>query len=391
MTSMTLTEDWIRKKLGLNHPRLGDVRTLRLPGSYKQKIRYLGKALNNFERLKSLDLSHNSLCSIEGLKHLKRLQSLNLYYNCIPSLEEVKVLFELPLLRELDLRLNPVANEPQYRPIVVQAIGSLRMLDACVVTHTERRAAKMQLSHDPPPRRKRASIKKKSCDRALAFVERLSRRLSALTEEDDIVSPASQSGEHPQSLLIDSQAPVHHRLEQFDRSNPILHPPRLTTSCFNKGGYREPLDNLLDFMDKHWVGEKSLQIDSNFLIQIVQIFSMMENHISKRDAEVKALRIEVDALCFCAAAQEREHKSEVSRLTSQLGELNKQLWFVMDDNAALQKELVKVEHEYLQYLTEHPPVFHMTDSVRDLEDLKEEVKELRKKVNSSGLTGKERD
>ncbi|XP_054637574.1 centrosomal protein of 72 kDa [Dunckerocampus dactyliophorus] len=386
MSLTTLTEEWIRKKLGLSHPRLGDVRTLRLPGTYRQKIRHLGKALSNFEGLKSLDLSHNALFSIEGLKHLKRLQSLNLYYNCIPSLEEVKVLFELPVLRELDLRLNPVASEPRYRPIVVQAITSLRMLDACVVTHTERRAARMQLSHHPHPRRKRSSVNQKSRDKALAFVERLSQRLSALTEEDDIVlqSPSPQPGEDPRSLLIDSQAPVPH--------HPILHPPRLTSSIFNKtddGSYREPLDNLLDFMDKHWVGERSLQIDSNFLIQIVQIFSMMENHICKRDTEVKALRNEVDALCFCAAAQEREHKSEVCKLTSQLGELNKKLWFVMDDNAALQKELVKVEHEYLKYLTEHPPVFHITDSLRELEDLKEEVEELRKKVNSSGLTGSE--
>lgn len=65
----------------------------------------------------------------QGLQHLKHLQILNLYYNCIPSLEEVKVLFELPVLRDLDLRLNPLGKtDPNYRPYVVHAMASLRKL-----------------------------------------------------------------------------------------------------------------------------------------------------------------------------------------------------------------------------------------------------------------------
>ncbi|XP_061771762.1 centrosomal protein of 72 kDa isoform X2 [Nerophis ophidion] len=299
----------------------GDVRSLRLPGSYKLKIRSLGKALSNFERLKTLDLSHNALFSIEGLKHLKNLQCLNLYYNCIPSLEEVKVLFELPVLRVLDLRLNPVANEHRYHPILVHAITSLRMLDACVVTHTERRAVRLLLSHDPYPRRKRAIVNQKSRDRTMAFVERLSKKLTKLTDEDDMVlssPPQLPSPEEVPSVLNDCESPVPHRLD----SNQIIHPPKVSSSSLNltedDGSYREPLEKLLDVMVKHWVGQKSLQIDSNFLIHIVQIFSMMEKHICKRDSQVKSLRNEVDALCFCTATQESEHKSDTCRLNSQL-------------------------------------------------------------------------
>lgn len=60
---------------------------------------------------------------------MKVLERLILYYNCIPSLDEVKVLFELPSLRELDLRLNPLAkSHPQYRPYVVHAMPNLRKL-----------------------------------------------------------------------------------------------------------------------------------------------------------------------------------------------------------------------------------------------------------------------
>ncbi|MEQ2245564.1 Centrosomal protein of 72 kDa [Ilyodon furcidens] len=61
----TLTEQWIRDRLQLKHPFLGDVRTLSLPGTHEEKIRHLGKALNNFVRLKSLDLSYNAIVSVE--------------------------------------------------------------------------------------------------------------------------------------------------------------------------------------------------------------------------------------------------------------------------------------------------------------------------------------
>lgn len=49
----------------------GDVRSLSLPGTYEEKIGHLGNALNNFVRLKSLDLSCNALVSVEvGFKKL---------------------------------------------------------------------------------------------------------------------------------------------------------------------------------------------------------------------------------------------------------------------------------------------------------------------------------
>ncbi|XP_061530895.1 centrosomal protein of 72 kDa isoform X5 [Phycodurus eques] len=310
LTLMALTEEWIMNKVGLNHQRLGDVRSLSLPGTYKQKIGYLGNGLANFERLKSLNLSHNSLVSLEGLQHLKHLQILNLYYNCIPSLEEVKVLFELSVLRELDLRLNPLGKiYPHYRPFVVHAIASLRKLDGCPVKDAERKAAK-----------KRCSQLRKRDDRQ-ALVERLSMKLSLLSDKDDVGSNHadvhrnhSYSNEelestHKQSAQ-DHQCPSPHH----SGSNPFLYTSWLTKAenkqqvrgcqycrhydfcscllsrsctcssyeCSFQDSYRKPLEELLDVMDKHWVGKRTLQLNTNFLTQIVQILSMMENHISRR-------------------------------------------------------------------------------------------------------------
>lgn len=59
-----------------------DVKSLSLPGTYHQKIRYLGTSLQGFARLKSLDLSRNAITSLSGLSHLTTLEALNLYPFC---------------------------------------------------------------------------------------------------------------------------------------------------------------------------------------------------------------------------------------------------------------------------------------------------------------------
>uniref|UniRef100_A0A3Q0SGX9 Centrosomal protein of 72 kDa n=1 Tax=Amphilophus citrinellus TaxID=61819 RepID=A0A3Q0SGX9_AMPCI len=317
----TLTEQWIRERLQLKHPRLGDVRTLSLPGTYEEKIRHLGNGLNNFVRLKSLDLSCNALVSVEGVQHLKMLERLILYYNCIPCLEEVKVLFELPSLKELDLRLNPLAkNYPQYRPYLVHAMPSLRILDGCSVRNTERKDALLQFSSDLLP-------------------QQLS---SSLNLDED-----RRYGKH--KILNVNEVFLCTRIYGISEFT-------------SQGSYRKPLEMLLNLVDKHWTGERSLHQNNNFLSQAVQILSMMESDISSREVEVKTLRRETDALRFQAAAREEEHKTEVHNLSAQLeearraGKLNEQLRIVLEENVALQKQLIKLERQYLKSMMKSSPI-----------------------------------
>ncbi|XP_030605517.1 centrosomal protein of 72 kDa [Archocentrus centrarchus] len=530
----TLTEQWIRERLQLKHPRLGDVRTLSLPGTYEEKIRHLGNGLNNFVRLKSLDLSCNALVSVEGVQHLKMLERLILYYNCIPSPEEVKVLFELPSLKELDLRLNPLAkNYPQYRPYLVHAMPSLRILDGCSVRNTERKDALLQFSSDLLPQQLSSSLNldedRRSSDRRSALTDRLTKSLSVLTDAPDIVlnfvptsdgeqsetlsdsfhketkgskkkaledfteqrsstpkqetaksilrypltkndnaeskgsqmkepshkksctslkvperpkvsfgpciekhrhvpgkakqkdfprqtrhaakghfTPNPDQGLRHSSSFINIRPPSPRRpgLNLSDRSNPILHPPRLTYSSFNKtdagssqpvqaekkkkGSYRKPLEMLLNLVDKHWTGERSLHQNNNFLSQAVQILSMMESDISSREVEVKTLRRETDALRFQAAAQEEEHKTEVHNLSAQLeearravGKLNEQLRIVLEENVALQKQLIKLERQYLKSMMKSSPITQIREAQAEVEELKKEIEGLRKKVQEA--------
>lgn len=50
---------------------------------------------------------------------------------------------------------------------------------------------------------------------------------------------------------------------------------------------------------------------------------MMESDISSREAEVRILRQDVDALSFQAAARDEEHKTEVQNVSAQLEEARK--------------------------------------------------------------------
>ncbi|XP_021566562.1 centrosomal protein of 72 kDa-like, partial [Carlito syrichta] len=121
-----------------------ELRSLSIPGTYQEKITHLGHSLMHLTGLKSLDLSRNSLVSLEGIQFLAALESLNLYYNCISSLAEVFRLHTLPALVDVDLRLNPVGKaESDYRLFVVHLLPGLRRLDDRPVRASEREASRL--------------------------------------------------------------------------------------------------------------------------------------------------------------------------------------------------------------------------------------------------------
>ncbi|XP_039093934.1 centrosomal protein of 72 kDa isoform X3 [Hyaena hyaena] len=103
----------------------------------------------NLTGLKSLDLSRNSLVSLEGIQFLTALESLNLYYNCISSLAEVLRLHSLTELTDVDFRLNPVVkNESDYRLFVVHMLPKLRQLDDRPVRESERNASRLHFASE---------------------------------------------------------------------------------------------------------------------------------------------------------------------------------------------------------------------------------------------------
>lgn len=221
-------------------------------------------------------------------------------------------------------------------------------------------------------------------------------------------TPNPDQSHHLGSSLSNIQPPSPRRsgMTLSNPSNPVLHPPRLTYSSFQKteevcgltqqvgkmkkkGSYRKPLEMLLNLVDKHWRGEKSLHQNNNFLAQAVQILSMMESNISSREAEVKTLRREVDTLSSQAAAQEEQLKTEVRYLASQLeeaqatvGRLNEQLRIVLEENVSLQKQLIKLEKLYLKSMMKYSPLTQIKEAQTEVEDLKKEIEVLKEKVHN---------
>ncbi|KAJ8354371.1 hypothetical protein SKAU_G00219380 [Synaphobranchus kaupii] len=259
---LSITEQWIRDKLQLQHNCLVDVKSLCLPGSYEGKIGHLGNSLKNFVRLKVLDLSHNALFSVEGLQHLTMLEHLNLYYNKIASLREVLLLRKLKELKELDLRLNPVVkNCVDYRLQLVYTLANLRMLDDCPVRDGERKASLQHYSCQTVVECQRIpcllsdTVNQRSSQPRMTSVNRLTRKPPILDHSDDAVlnlvaksnwdlsNPSALTGstnKKPESTLYplqDNLGKGEHRSESA--ASPV--------QAMNKSILRHPEDN----RDKH--------------------------------------------------------------------------------------------------------------------------------------------
>ncbi|XP_076772429.1 centrosomal protein of 72 kDa isoform X2 [Arvicanthis niloticus] len=145
---LVLCEETVRERSGFGpHRDLAELRSLSIPGTYQEKITHLGNSLMHLTALKSLDLSRNSLVSLEGIQYLVSLESLNLYYNCISSLAEVFRLHTLVELQDVDFRLNPVVkNESDYRLFIVHMLPKLRQLDDRPVRESERKASQLHFA-----------------------------------------------------------------------------------------------------------------------------------------------------------------------------------------------------------------------------------------------------
>ncbi|XP_011603993.2 centrosomal protein of 72 kDa isoform X1 [Takifugu rubripes] len=499
----TATEQWIRDTLQLNHPYLADVRSLSLPGTYKKKICHLGDALKNFICLRVLDLSYNALVTITGIEHLKGLERLTLYFNCISSVDVLKELYELPALRELDLRLNPlIRRHPHYRLTLVHNMPRLGTLDDRPVSERERTAATMQFStmqssseHLSPQKSTcvnkaadkrsgdhvtkrlplltglydmesnfRATHEETKAEESKDFTEQSSPQKqenakcisgsspskSGGTSHQRITSPivtdtskksfgpVDEKGEsvsaeqckkglpiqtrhiakgyytpnpnqshHSNSSLVNIRPPSPSPgLRLSDPSNPTLCPSRPIHCTVKKreggpgiqphkekrkmGGYRKSLEMLLNLVDKHWTGQRSLHHHKNFLSQAVHILSMMEKDVSTRESEVKTLRGKVDTLNVRASKQTDEHQAEVRNLYAQLQDacsevssLRGQLRNVLGENASLQKQLLGLERRHFRR-TRSSPIVRIEEAKADMEELRKVMERLKERVEEAG-------
>ncbi|XP_063074090.1 leucine-rich repeat and guanylate kinase domain-containing protein isoform X2 [Engraulis encrasicolus] len=99
--------------------------------------------------LQVLDLACNRIHSLAGLQNLHLLGTLNLESNRISEIKEATHVHDLQLLRELNLKRNPVQDQPDYRLAVIFLLQHLTGLDEQRVTAEEKVSSVNK--YDPPP------------------------------------------------------------------------------------------------------------------------------------------------------------------------------------------------------------------------------------------------
>ncbi|XP_057196247.1 centrosomal protein of 72 kDa isoform X4 [Triplophysa rosa] len=397
----TITEQWIRDKLNLQHICLADVRSLSLPGTYEGKICHVGSALKNFVRLKTLDLSHNALITVKGIEHLELLENLNLYYNRLESLRDVFSLHKLQNLTELDLRLNPVVRRhPHYRLYFIHAITKLRKLDDCPVRDRERKAALLHFSSE----NNLEQIHKKqvltqdangrSSELRIKAVERMMKTISLLEGNEEAalnevykhqtLSPEisqgpgahAQQGAHRVTFVspvaerrhaVKTQSGTVRGQSVFTPHPSDLHELIMSVRC-GQGAYRKPMELLLGVMEEHWSGKKENHHERTFLMNTVQILTMMENDVADGEQEIQTLKETVKTLNSEAELQKEQRQDEIGSLKLQLQQaqesiesVNGQLKTLLEENVALQKQLIRTEEKLL------------TSRLKKLTDVKDRV------------------
>ena len=105
--------------------------------------------LNNLDitRLKRVYAHDNLICTLKGsLLNWKFLEILDLGNNRLKDLsKQVAVLSKLLYLRNLNLKGNPLCEEPDYRLFVIHSLPGLETLDMHTITDGERQKAKIYI------------------------------------------------------------------------------------------------------------------------------------------------------------------------------------------------------------------------------------------------------
>ncbi|XP_028811369.1 leucine-rich repeat and guanylate kinase domain-containing protein isoform X2 [Denticeps clupeoides] len=141
LTHLSLAHNKIARIHGLENLPL---RELCLSGNMIEKIENLG----TLRALQSLDLSSNRIHSLCGLNNLPLLGSINLESNLISEIKEASPIHDLYLLRDLNLRGNPVQDQPDYRLAIIFLLQQLTSLDQQPATAEEKVSAVNM--YDPP-------------------------------------------------------------------------------------------------------------------------------------------------------------------------------------------------------------------------------------------------
>eukprot|EP00048_Salpingoeca_helianthica_P007120 m.106766 g.106766 ORF g.106766 m.106766 type:complete len:725 (+) comp14237_c0_seq2:752-2926(+) len=243
------------------------------------------EGLQGLVDLRVLNLASNALTSLSGLPPLPALAELNLRRNKItavpvlplPALErlflshnEITTLGDLaglpplPALAELALDGNPVCREPCYRDAVVDALRTLRLLDARRVADDERRGAAAALKRDTDRRREAERAAQQKSERARAIEGAQQRWQDLLASLARPAPPAAPARPLSAALPAPSAALIR-KLSAGPLGRTPRIPPRPPPGPAPPGQFHVELDgdalhiygDALEALDKPWAGPVS--------------------------------------------------------------------------------------------------------------------------------------
>uniref|UniRef100_A0A7M5UMI3 Leucine rich repeat containing protein n=1 Tax=Clytia hemisphaerica TaxID=252671 RepID=A0A7M5UMI3_9CNID len=235
-----------------NLSMLHQLRVLNLAGNDLTEV----KNLNGLMSLSELNLRRNQIKAVVGLDTLPSLQRIFLSYNEIKSFDDISCLGKSTSLVDLALDNNPLANQSNYKQVILQSIVSLRQLDMKRLTEEEKRIAQVLARKEEEKRKESerlSSIKEK---RRLA-ISNAQRQWDKQFNIGRRRSNAKDSSDLKNSSRSDTYVHGITSTRAFWGSSPEMkeynscHLAELDNNVLNLYGPRS-----LDALDKNW-GEKN--------------------------------------------------------------------------------------------------------------------------------------
>nr|XP_015213089.1 PREDICTED: centrosomal protein of 72 kDa isoform X1 [Lepisosteus oculatus] len=155
--------------------------------------------------------------------------------------------------------------------------------------------------------------------------------------------------------------------------------------------HSEPLELLLDQVDKFWNGKGSLHCNENFLTKAVQILSLLgpskEQDSTGLEDEMKKVKEDNQPLSTQIEQQEQGYHLKIQNLTTQLSQarntidtLDKQLKDTLEENVSLHKQLIKMEQKLLNGKHCDESKFELLEHQNNNQNLRREVEGLKQKL-----------
>ena len=283
---------------------------------------------NDFENLEALWLTNNNLTEIKGLETNFRIKILYLGYNRITSLEGsslsvmkfldtlylnnnklknldkvITYLSQFKFLKNLNLFGNPVAEEPEYRPRVIDSLKSLELFDRHMISTIERiKAEKIVKEFNDPLSKKHVKRPKKlkvyenfsSIEKSL-FNEAnqiLNKRKKNEEIRQNILKEQIEREKYPENYIpynkiMDENMKKYYNTKQFvctelegNDMNRLFNRYDST----NTGIFRKDDIQMIFFDIKDLLLQKGIEINENKLINfMLDFYSQAEDFVTKND------------------------------------------------------------------------------------------------------------